>query len=101
MLAQRTNRDVAYEVTIEEGGVIRLPQELQDRLGVPVGDIIRVVLTDGGLQFKTALVVPDVSERLTELMEAQGVTLEELMEDQEATSEALFKERCGGLIKQD
>lgn len=101
MFASRSDQTAEFEVTIEEGGVIRLPQPLQDLLGVPVGDIIRVSITPSGLTFKSALVIPDASERLTAMMTEQGVSLDDLLANQNTVSEMLFKERYGNLVHQD
>jgi len=91
-----------YELTLEEGGVIRLPAELQASLGIPVGDIIQVTVTEPGvLVLKTKLVIPEAAEQLERMMAEQSVTLDELLSGLEETRAELFRERYGNALKKD
>jgi AbrB family looped-hinge helix DNA binding protein len=70
----------AYTVRIRERGQVTIPQEVRERLAVKEGDILTLFqLNDLVLLATKQLLIPQLSEQFSTLMDAEGVTLADLL----------------------
>ncbi len=86
----------SYILRLGSGGEITLPPELREELAIAEGDLLTVMRIDSFLLlFPKRLVVPEVADKIAELAETKGVTLEALLSGLEEVGEQLYRERYG------
>lgn len=85
----------ALTVQIRRKGVITLPKEVRDRYGLNEGDVLTLEeLGDGSF-----LLIPRVSQvarlgdRVAEILEDEGVSIQEVLSVLEEERERYYKER--------
>ncbi|MDX2139870.1 MAG: hypothetical protein SF123_17425 [Chloroflexota bacterium] len=90
-----------YEIQLDADGKLALPAELRAALGMSEGDIVTLVTSGQTVSLvPTRLIVPEVAERITQIMKEEGVTLDDLLTDLDEQKELLFRERYGHLLSE-
>jgi bifunctional DNA-binding transcriptional regulator/antitoxin component of YhaV-PrlF toxin-antitoxin module len=90
-----------YEIQLDADGKLALPVELRAALGMNEGDIVTLVTSGQSVSLiPTRLIVPEVAERITQIMKEEGVTLDDLLNDLDEQKEFLFQERYGHLLSE-
>ncbi len=93
--SQDTNVEMrAFPIRLQERGQITVPQVVQDYLNVTEGDIL-TLLQIGDLVLLTAKQpqVPQLADKITAIMEDEGVALADLLEGIETEREAIWREQ--------
>jgi bifunctional DNA-binding transcriptional regulator/antitoxin component of YhaV-PrlF toxin-antitoxin module len=90
-----------YEIQLDADGKLALPAELRAALGMSEGDIVTLVTSGQSVSLvPTRLIVPEVAERITQIMKEEGVTLDDLLNDLDEQKELLFRERYGHILSE-
>lgn len=85
-----------YIVRLSEDGQIELPEDLRRELAVTGGDLLSLVRIDSFLLlYPKRLVVPEMADKIAQLAEAKGLTLDDLLADLDEVGEQLYQERYG------
>ncbi|MFQ5857544.1 MAG: AbrB/MazE/SpoVT family DNA-binding domain-containing protein [Anaerolineae bacterium] len=85
-----------YIVRLSGDGQITLPEELREELAVTEGDLFSLVRINSYLLlFPKRLVVPEMADKIAELAETKGVTLDDLLAGLDEVGEQLYRERYG------
>lgn len=85
-----------YIVRLSEGGQIKLPEELRRELAVTEGDLLSLVRIDSFLLvYPKPLVIPEMADKIAQLAEAKGLTLDDLLTSLDEVGEQLYRERYG------
>ncbi len=84
----------AFRIRLQENGQITVPQPVQDNLNLTEGDIL-TLLQIGNLVLLTPKQpqVPQLADKITAIMEAEGVTLTDLLDGIETEREAIWQEQ--------
>jgi len=90
---------ITYELEVDNEGVLQLPEALRNRLGILPGDLLTLLEADNGLMLvPTRLLVPEITERISTIMQEENVTLADLLESLDEVGEELFHEQYGHLL---
>ncbi|MBD1905516.1 AbrB/MazE/SpoVT family DNA-binding domain-containing protein [Trichocoleus sp. FACHB-6] len=83
-----------FPIHLREGGEITVPQLLQDHLNLREGDML-TLLQVGDIVLLTPKQpqVPQLADKITAIMEDEGVGLAELLEGLQAEREAIWQEQ--------
>jgi AbrB family looped-hinge helix DNA binding protein len=88
-----------FEIQLGADGRILLPEELRATLGMNEGDMLTLITSGQTVSLvPTRLIVPEVAERITQMMREEGITLEDLLTNLDEQKEQLFRERYGHLL---
>ncbi|HQY91541.1 AbrB/MazE/SpoVT family DNA-binding domain-containing protein [Caldilinea sp.] len=72
----------AYTIRIRERGQVTIPQVVRERMAVKEGDTLTLFQVDDLILLATKqLLIPQLSEQFSALMDAEGVTLADLLID--------------------
>jgi AbrB family looped-hinge helix DNA binding protein len=80
-------------VRLGKRGEITLPQAVRDDLGVSEGDILTLLQMGDVAILAPKHQVPRLTDKITELMEEEGVTLADLLQGLKEEREAIWRER--------
>ncbi len=85
-----------YIVQLSGEGEIPLPKELRDELAVTEGDLFSLVKINSYLLLvPKRLVVPEMTDKIAQVAEEEGVTLDDLLAGLDEVAEQLYQERYG------
>lgn len=85
-----------YIVRLSEDGQIRLPEDLRRELAVTGGDLLSLMRIDSFLLlYPKRLVVPEMADKIAQLAEEKGLSLDDLLSGLDEVGEQLFQERYG------
>jgi len=85
-----------YVLRLSGEGQITLPEELREELAITEGDLFSLVRINSYLLlFPKRLVVPEMADKIAELAEAKGITLDDLLAGLNEVGEKLYRERYG------
>lgn len=98
MVTARVPDEVAplktYVVRLRQRGQITVPQEVREGLNMSQGDTLVLVQVGSALILTPKQpIVPQLADRIVELMEAEGVTLADLLIGLEEERAAIYQER--------
>lgn len=85
-----------YTIQVRQRGQVTIPGQLREALSIKDGDTLTVIQV--GANFFVSpkpLRTPELSNRIADIMEQEGVTLADLLEDLPAIREEIFHERYG------
>ncbi|NEQ23730.1 MAG: AbrB/MazE/SpoVT family DNA-binding domain-containing protein [Microcoleus sp. SIO2G3] len=84
----------AFPIRLQENGQITVPQPVQDNLNLTEGDML-TLLQVGNLVLLTPKQpqVPQLVDKITAIMEAEGITLTDLLDGIETEREAIWQEQ--------
>ncbi|MBD1806189.1 AbrB/MazE/SpoVT family DNA-binding domain-containing protein [Microcoleus sp. FACHB-SPT15] len=84
----------AFPIRLQENGQITVPQPVQDNLNLTEGDML-TLLQVGNLVLLTPKQpqVPQLADKITAIMEAEGITLTDLLDGIETEREAIWQEQ--------
>lgn len=83
-------------VRVQEKGQVTLPAEVRKRLGLKKGDLVAVVATPHGILITPQEVVASQAlDRIAELLQEKGVSLEELIDSGRAIRGELVQQMYG------
>ncbi|WP_199348430.1 AbrB/MazE/SpoVT family DNA-binding domain-containing protein [Microcoleus sp. FACHB-SPT15] len=94
-ISQNTNVEMkAFPIRLQENGQITVPQPVQDNLNLTEGDML-TLLQVGNLVLLTPKQpqVPQLADKITAIMEAEGITLTDLLDGIETEREAIWQEQ--------
>ena len=85
-----------YTVRLSGEGQITLPSELREELAVAEGDFLSLVRVNSYvLLFPKRLVVPEMADKIAQLAEEKGLTLDDLLAGLDDVADQLYQERYG------
>ena len=85
-----------YVLRLSGEGQITLPEELREELAITEGDLFSLVRINSYLLlFPKRLVVPEMADKIAELAEVKGITLDDLLAGLNEVGEELYRERYG------
>ena len=84
----------AFPIRLQENGQITVPQPVQDNLNLTEGDML-TLLQVGNLVLLTPKQpqVPQLADKITAIMEAEGITLTDLLDGIETERGAIWQEQ--------
>ena len=84
----------AFPIRLQENGQITVPQPVQDNLNLTDGDML-TLLQVGNLVLLTPKQpqVPQLADKITAIMEAEGITLTDLLDGIETERKAIWQEQ--------
>lgn len=83
-------------VQVRQRGQMTLPAELRREMGIEEGDLFTVVpMGDSLIITRKRLVVPELIDKIVEIMKKEGVTLEDLLAGLEEQRVRYNKEKYG------
>ena len=84
-------------VQVRDRWQMTLPADIRRKLGLRRGDIFTVVqVGDTVILTRKKLVVPDLADKVAQIMTEQGVTLDELLDELETQRRRYREEKYGG-----
>ena len=100
MVDEQTDAQLAaesYVIRLRERGQITVPREVREQLAVAEGDVITLVRA-GEAYFLTprTLRVPQLADRIADMMDREGVSLADLLAGLDEERRAIAAERRGG-----
>lgn len=96
MIQQEKLTAQPYVLRMSGEGQITLPEELREELAITEGDLFSLVRINSYLLlFPKRLVVPEMADKIAELAETKGITLDNLLAGLNEVGEQLYRERYG------
>ena len=93
-IMKATNEIQSNPVRLRKRGQITIPQAVRDDLGVREGDILTLIqMGDVVMLTPKQPQVPRLADKITELMEEEGVSLADLLKGLKEEREAIWRER--------
>ena len=89
-----------YTLRVEADGKLELPAEFRAEFNLEAGDMVTVIHIDGHLIIAPRpLIVSEMADKIAELVEQAGLTVEDLIEAGHQVGARLFEEQYGGLVR--
>lgn len=85
-----------FVVQIRADGTLELPVSYRAELQLEAGDPVTIIRVDGHLIIAPRpLVVPEMTEKIAELREQAGLTVDDLLAGLETIGQQLYEDRYG------
>jgi len=87
-----------FTVQMRPDGALELPAEFRAEFNLEAGDMVTVIRINGHLIIAPRpLIVPEMADKIAELREQAGLTVDDLLAGLETVGQQLYEEQYGSL----